>query len=310
MENQESKNQEKKDKEVIKNTHKQDKNEVQEDIKDAPIIKFSIKNNNNDTNSKSVINTPKIRKKSRLEIFFIDPRILITISIIMIFGSLAIILQTSNVRWPWENRLKQIPYLPKQIVVTAEMSGVQNTPEEGQIWDVTLSQISNIYVSVYKNETVNTNDRIKEIKINNIQFIQQSQIGNLMIKQIPEAAPNENLISSEILYKPQQNKIESNLALYKDGGIIGFRYLNSNIGVYHQEEVTSEVIYDGKLVAATNITAEQLKTVISFDLNIYTEAGLDYKTTIQVEVPIDKFMQEGYGLKEYTDFSALEYVKI
>ena len=65
--------------------------------------------------------------------------------------------------------------------------------------------------------------------------------------------------------------------------------------ISNDEEVIS---HDGKLLQKSEIKLEQLNSKIQFDINIETEKGIKYKTTINLDLPVGNLIEEGTCTKE------------
>ena len=102
--------------------------------------------------------------------------------------------------------------------------------------------------------------------------------------------------------------LESNIKQSKisnQGGLIVLRCANNNISQYSANDV-SEVNYN-QLLQMTNVTEEDLKLTISFDLEIKVVNKKTYQTTVELELPVDGVIANGTTNKEITDLEDIVF---
>lgn len=91
------------------------------------------------------------------------------------------------------------------------------------------------------------------------------------------------------------------------GGIIAFRCSNDNLTEYRSDEDT---INHNELLKKANITNESLKFNLKFDLSIILEDGKEFKTNVELDLPVDDVVNNGVTSKEFTDMSKFVFKRI
>ena len=71
-----------------------------------------------------------------------------------------------------------------------------------------------------------------------------------------------------------------------------------------------EVTYDGKLLSNMGVTFEEISFNMSFDIIITTSDNINYKGTIELDMPIDSVIENGSSNKEITEFSDIVFKRI
>ena len=121
----------------------------------------------------------------------------------------------------------------------------------------------------------------------------------------------KNLAENEINEITYTGDLESNIKQQKisnQGGIISFRYGINNIANYISNE-NEEVDYS-KLLQLTNVTEEDIKTTISFDIIINLTTGRKYQTSLQLDIPTKEVIENGTNGIEITDFNDLVFKRL
>lgn len=100
-----------------------------------------------------------------------------------------------------------------------------------------------------------------------------------------------------------------NLQIANQGGIIYLRQTLSNIGTYTTNDV-EEVLQDGTIIKNTEITYEQIKHNLSFDMTITLQKGKMFKGTINLELPVDNIIETGTSNIEINDLKSIVFKRI
>lgn len=202
---------------------------------------------------------------------------------------------------------KNMPFQLTKISVISSSEGLDKQATDTK-WAFDLYQTNDIYLYIDKNKNYGKTEAIKSILIDNIQ-IESKNKENIKIYK-PDAQ------EEKLIFKNKEENaidrleflgdVESNLKALKisnQGGLIAFRCSNNNLAEYksNDEEITHNL-----LLKKANISNEDIKINLTFDLKINLEEGKEYKTTIYLELPTGNVIEEGTTSTEITDLK--EYV--
>ena len=98
-----------------------------------------------------------------------------------------------------------------------------------------------------------------------------------------------------------------NLTISNQGGIIAFRISNDNIVRYNSNE---EEINHLELLKKAEVKQEDLNAKITFDLTIKIAEGNKYKTTINLDLPVEDVIEQGTTSKEITDLKDFIFKRV
>ena len=115
----------------------------------------------------------------------------------------------------------------------------------------------------------------------------------------------EEYISQEITFNGNKETNIKNLQISNQGGIILFRCANVNVGTYIANNAT-QVNYED-LLKSLNISNDDLKCTISFDMEIALDSNISYQTNISIDLPVDDVTQIGKTSKEITDLNNIVF---
>ena len=207
---------------------------------------------------------------------------------------------------------KSLPYSISKILLVSTVNGsVIDDPEN--IWNINVSQVNDMYM--YIDKTEETDETIKEIKFENFVINTAPKMGNLKILRPTGELANLYTYSSQDYLKEGLTYIGAaiddmkSLEISNIGGVLGFRFLVDNLGNYVSKE-TEEVTYDGKLLAKLGVTVDDIKFNVSFDIIITTSDNINYKGTINLDMPVGDVVVEGASNKEITDFSNVIFKRV
>ena len=93
------------------------------------------------------------------------------------------------------------------------------------------------------------------------------------------------------------------------GGVVGFRLALENLGNYVSNEDT-EIVYDGSLLNKINITNDNIKTKLAFDISIQTNNNVTYKGNVSLETPSGDLTLEGATNTEITNFDNVIFKRV
>lgn len=200
-----------------------------------------------------------------------------------------------------------MPFKLNKITVISSSEGVDKESGENR-WAFDINQNNDIYLYIERNENYRKQEAIKNIVIDNIQVIKESEKGTVSIYK-PDAleggrtfSNKEENIAQAIEYAGALESDIKNLKISNQGGLIVFRFANDKISEYISND---EVINHIELLKKSNITEEDLKAKMSFDLTIRIESGKEYKANISLDMPVQGVVEKGTTSNEITDLKGI-----
>ena len=201
-----------------------------------------------------------------------------------------------------------MPFEISKIILISTSDGVdKNTEGQANTWAFDINQSNDIYIYLEKNSNYKEQEAIKNVKIDNFNVQKNKEIGTTKFYRpnILETGGNfSNTQENEIQSIEYTGGLEAdikNLVIANQGGVILFRYANNNVAEYTSDISTSNEIISNQLLKNANINEEDLKSKLSFDITITTEAGKEYKSNITLDMPVEGVAQNGTSSKEITD---------
>ena len=208
---------------------------------------------------------------------------------------------------------KILPFSISKILLVSTVNGtVVDDPEN--IWNIDISQVNDIYM--YIDKTLEGEETIKEIRIENFNVIKVPEKGDLKILRPTGELSNlytyseQNYIDSGITYQGGVIDDLKSLEIANNGGILSFRCALENLGKYVSNETESDIIYDGNLLRNLEVEVEEILFNIEFDIIITTSDNISFKGTINLDMPINTIIEEGASNLEITDFSDIVFKRI
>ena len=205
-----------------------------------------------------------------------------------------------------------IPFKISKIVVVSSTDAIQdNTQQPNQSqWALNVNQNNDIYLYIDKNKNYGKTELIENIKISNFNITKENDKGQIKIYKTTteENKMFNNTQEFEITELIYQGELESNIKQSKisnQGGLIVFRCANNNVSQYFADNVL-EVNYN-ELLKMTNVTKEDLKVNISFDLEIKVVNKKTYQATVSLELPVEDVITDGTTNLEITDLENIVF---
>lgn len=223
--------------------------------------------------------------------------IISVIIVAIIFTALMIILKYD------EKGETNMPFDVSKISIISTVDA-QDLQDGKNTWNKSIGQDNDIYIYIDKNENYKKTETIEKIEIDNFQINEKPQKGKISIYK---PSSNEKVIFEntneykvdEITFLGEQSTNMKKLQISNQGGIIQFRVANEDLGNFVSSG--EQVIEYKDLLKKINITEEELKTKISFDMNIILGEGKQFKATINLEIPAENIVETGKSSKEMTD---------
>jgi len=205
---------------------------------------------------------------------------------------------------------KNMPFKLSKIVVQSTID-TKSREGTGNLWDVELTQNNDIYIYIEKNKNIESESKLKSIKIKRTSSIVKPKKGQISVllptsNNINKIFLNstENYLNKTIEYNANTSDNLEKQEICQDGGMIAFRISNQNIGEYISNE-GDEIKYDKSLLDKAGIDESELKFTAEIDLVIELSEDEKYKGTISLELPTDTFENRGSITTEITDTSKI-----
>ncbi len=237
------------------------------------------------------------------KIFYICMPILLFVGICFIVGVLIIKYQVEG-----ETNL---PFNISKITIISTTEGIDQEGEHK--WQFLLNQNNDIYIYIEKNDDYNKVEAIESIILENFQITKDSELGERGIYR-PKNTGTKILKNSEeykvdkIEYTGEVESDIKNLKISNQGGILVFRYANTNIGTYTSD--TDKEINHNELLKKANIKLEDLQAKISFDIIIKLNSGKSFKAKANLNTPSGNIVEEGTANIEITDLSDIVFKRV
>ena len=235
----------------------------------------------------------QIKEKIKTAIAFIILVIIIFISIIITY------------KYSIEGETN-MPFKLSKIVIGSMVVSSDNPIQNGGI-ENEIVQNNGIYFEIKKNEKYRKDAVIDSVTIDNINITKTPQKGYIKTF-MPNTTENKKftysndfiLEGNRLTYKGASKSDTTTLEINNQGGIVAIAFGNTELGKY---TLTSEdLVIDGTMLNTMNITDEDIKFSVNFDIIIDTE-GKKYKSNMTLNLPISEITTEGKASLEITDTS-------
>ena len=205
-----------------------------------------------------------------------------------------------------------MPFKITKISIVESVEGIENQGVSEK-WNLNVNQNNDIYVYIEKNSSYGKTEIIEEVQIKNIIINKQIEKGEKKLYKpvVDEKRMFINTTENEVTELIYKGELESNIKEQKisnQGGIVAFRYGINNISQYISQ--TDEQIDHSQLLKLTNVTQDDLKTNLSFDIIIKLTSGKIYQATINLDIQTDEIIEKGTVGKEITDLENIVFKRI
>ena len=198
-----------------------------------------------------------------------------------------------------------MPFKLSNILVLSNAEGYQETENKEYKWDTEIYQTNDIYLNIEKNKNYKETEIIKSIEIEHIKINETPKVGEFTFYRV--ASNDKELFDYKDEYKINE-KIEyigdvksnlSDLKISNQGGTIILRAINKTGKEYKSNE--KEFEHSGRLLKEVQISNEDVKSKISFDLIINLESEISFKANIELDLPVGDLITEGYASDEIAE---------
>ena len=206
-----------------------------------------------------------------------------------------------------------LPYSLERILIISRIDSKNNEDPE-HMWNISLTENNNIFINFKKNQK-NSDETIKEIKIDNFQITEKPQLGEIAIYRPTGDLNNlyefseQNYLDSNLTYTGAQVDTLKTLEIGNSGGMIGFRVSLENLGNYISD-TDEEIVYDGNLITKANINENDIKFSISFDILITLNSNISFKGTATLDLPNKDIVSNPESYLEITNFDDIVFKRL
>ncbi len=204
-----------------------------------------------------------------------------------------------------------MPFSLSKISVISSSEGVDKETTDTK-WAFDVCQSNDVFLYIDKNNGYRKTEAIKSVIISNIQIDANEK------EKIKIYKPDEQ--EEKFIFKNKEENsvqtieftggLETNLKQLKignQGGIVAFRCSLDNLAEYKSNE---EEINHHELLKKAEVSKEDLKIELTFDLMITLEGGTQYKATIKLDFPVENVIEEGITSKEITEVKDFIFKRI
>lgn len=207
---------------------------------------------------------------------------------------------------------KILPYSISKILLVSTVDG-KDLETLDSIWNIGVTQVNDIYM--YIDKTMEIDAVIKEVRFENFRITKAPEVGKVKLLRPTGEISNlytyseQDYLGSSITYTGGVIDDLKSLEISNTGGIVGFRFAVEDLGTFTSSEDV-EIIYDGRLLSNLGLSLNQINFKTCFDVIITTSEDVSFKGTIDLEMPVEKVIEEGSSSREITDFSNVIFKRI
>ena len=200
------------------------------------------------------------------------------------------------------------PFIIEKMVVVSTAK-TEDLKMQDETYTAEVVQNNDIKIAINKNPEYKKEAVIDKITINNIQILENSQVGNVEMYRPSKGIKNyeyidEYKIADTLEYEGSQETYLKNdvLQIANQGGVIELSIILNNLGeiTYGENELLK---VDGTLLKQLGI--EELSYKISFDLIVELTNGIKLKTKINLSLPVGDILTNGIETFEETNLKTV-----
>lgn len=206
-----------------------------------------------------------------------------------------------------------MPFRINKIMVVSSCEGVSKD-NPNYWWDLDIVQNNDIYISIAKNKNYGKLEIIDNISFENFNITNKNNKGKVVIYKPSEDNNRvyEHLeqyeIKDKLIYNGSSSTNLKKLEVANQGGFTVFRLSTEDLAEYISND--DEIKQDATLLEKANISDDDIKYNISFDIIINLKSGVSYKANINLDMPADGLKSAGTASYEITDLSNVVFKRI
>lgn len=204
-----------------------------------------------------------------------------------------------------------MPFTLSKISVISSCEGVDKEAVDTK-WAFDVYQSNDIYLYIDKNSDYEKTEIIQSVCIDNLQVEAKEK------EKIKIYRPDTE--EEKVIFKNKEENrvdkleylgdVESDLKALKisnQGGLVAFRCSYDNLTEFKSNE---EQILHTELLKKANVTLDDIKVKLTFDLTIKLESKKEYKTTITLDLPNENVIEDGVASSERTDLKEFIFKRV
>ena len=273
--------------------------------------------------------TRKKRKKVNInkQIIFL---IIVFIAIIILFFLINLIYTKHKAKTNFESDLLSSndysdTFSIDKIILYSSANATSNETTRN-LWNINVYQFTDIaiYLNNNSSSSLSSKNTIKELYIDNIEYSPSPEKGTpeLYYKAIDNfgipSLKDENLVQDKLNFKiiNLKDTLDTNTANFYETcqTPITLQFVNKDIKANAIIPNSGEaLVFDGSLLSKTNIALNNIKTSISFNINLTNNLDEKYVYNIKFDIPLEDnehSIYEGNIKKEITEFSNNKFLKL
>lgn len=206
---------------------------------------------------------------------------------------------------------KNLPFNITKLVIVSSAK-TEDIEINENTYEANVIQKNDIFLAIEKNKNYSKEDAIKKITFNNFKIIEPAKKGRVKFYRTSLEENFEYIedyeIKDSVEYKgdKETNLNLENMTISNQGGIIKLSVILNDLGKITYLE-NDNIATDGRLLNRLNLTNEEVKYTVSFDMIMELAKGNRFKTTILLELPQGNIITEGISTKQETDLSKLVF---
>ncbi len=219
--------------------------------------------------------------------------IIVLIIVAIVFTAIMLILRYD------EKGEENMPFDISKISVISSINAL-DVEDDKNLWNKSVGQDNDIYIYIKKNKDYSKTETIEKIILDSFKIDKKPQKGQIVIykpcnneKELFENT--DEFKSEEITFTGEQLTKIQELKISNQGGIVAFRLANQNLGSYVSND--EEIDYKD-LLKKINVAEDEIKTNISFDVTIVLAGNKQFKSTIELDLPVEGVIEDGKSSKE------------
>ena len=224
---------------------------------------------------------------------------------VFVFAIIILLVVTVIIRYQVEGD-KNMPFNLSKVIIISTAEGTETDGKKK--WNFDVYQNNDLYIYLDKNENYVGDEKvIKSVRLENINITKAPNKGEIKV-YMPNSVEGrlysnkeEYLVNGSLEYKGAGESDSKALEVGSNGGNVLIRFSNTGLGTYSSDG-DKEIVHDGTLLEKVNVTDEDIKFNISFDL-VITVDNCSYRANLNYTLPCGNIIEEGTSSIEQTDFS-------
>lgn len=246
-----------------------------------------------------MIETQKRSQKKYIILFFL----------IIIFSTTFFIMYKYHVEGE-----KNLPFNITKLVVVSSAK-TEDLELNENTYHANVIQKNDIYIAIEKNKDYEKQEAIRKITFNNFNVIESGKKGTISFYRTSQGDKKfeynpDYKIQENVVYigAKETNLNIENMTISNQGGLIELSCVINDLGKINYSE-NDNIITDGSLLNRLELTNEDIKCKVAFDMIIELVGGNTFKTTMYLDLPSGDITAEGVSTNEF-ELSELVFKRV